>query len=66
MRRTGIGRGLVIEAIRLASAAACQVLRLDVLPTRRAAINLYRSVGFQETMAPGQNPHGLVFMTRDV
>lgn len=66
VRRTGIGRALVTEAVHLATAARCQTLVLDVLPTRRAAIDLYRSVGFQVITAPDQNPNGLVFMARDV
>lgn len=65
-RRTGIGRALVTEAIRLATAAPCRTLALDVLSTRRPAIGLYRSAGFRVTTSPDPNPDGLVFMVRDV
>ena len=65
-RRGGVGRCLVEEALRIATRAACSALELDVLPSRRGAIALYRVLGFVERAAPSDNPHRLVFMERPV
>lgn len=46
-RRRGIGRQLMVAAERLARARGSRVVRLEVSVTNRAAIRLYRGLGYQ-------------------
>jgi ribosomal protein S18 acetylase RimI-like enzyme len=47
-RRSGIGRALVVEAIRFAGVTGYREILLDSLPSMEAAIRLYRSLGFKQ------------------
>ena len=49
MRGRGLGRALLAEAVRWASAAGCRSIVLDTSPAMAAAQGLYESVGFRRT-----------------
>jgi ribosomal protein S18 acetylase RimI-like enzyme len=55
-RGTGMGKGLAKAAIAEAARLGYRELKLDTLPTMRAAIGLYRSLGFVDTAPYYDNP----------
>jgi ribosomal-protein-alanine N-acetyltransferase len=48
LRRRGLGRRLVREALRLGRELGCRQAILEVRPSNREAIRLYQSEGFEE------------------
>jgi len=58
--RLGIGRALTLACIECAKNAGYIQIELDAVSTNKAAISLYKSLGFMEY---GRNPRG--FRTRD-
>ncbi len=62
-RGRGLGREFAREILRAARGMGYAAIRLDTLPSMRAAIALYRSMGFVEIPAYGANPvPGALFM----
>ena len=62
-RTLGLGRLLVQRVIREARDAGYEYMRLDSLPSMRAAIALYRRLGFYEIPPYRDNPvEGAVFL----
>lgn len=55
-RKHGIGRSLAQTAIMWAYSAGFSVMRLDTLDTMTTALQLYKSLGFLEGQAYGDNP----------
>ncbi len=55
-RGSGAGRALAEAAVEEARRLGYRTLRLDTLPTMRAAQELYRSLGFAETGRYDDNP----------
>src|SRR5262245_18262554 len=53
---TGLGRRLATAIIDEARRADYAVMRLDTVPSMRAALGLYRSLGFRETAPYTHNP----------
>ena len=66
-RGFGIGRDLVLAAIRAAKDIGYRKLLLDTLPAMRFAVRLYREMGFKETPAYYQTPlEGTMFLALDL
>jgi len=66
-RGFGIGRDLVMAAIRAAKEIGYRKLLLDTLPAMRFAVRLYREMGFVETPAYYQTPlEGTMFLALDL
>ena len=61
----GVGRRLALAAIDEARAAGYEAMRLDTVPSMRAAIGLYESLGFRDIDPYTENPvEGTRFMER--
>ncbi|MFZ6010439.1 MAG: GNAT family N-acetyltransferase [Bacteroidota bacterium] len=64
-RKYKIGKKLLEESIRTATALGYKKIRLDTLPTMTAAQNLYRQYGFYEIPPYRFNPiEGTIFMEK--
>ena len=62
-RGRGLGRKCAEEIVCAAREMGYASVRLDTLPTMRAAMALYRSMGFREIAPYAENPvEGVVFM----
>ncbi|MDE0330353.1 MAG: GNAT family N-acetyltransferase [Nitrospinae bacterium] len=62
-RGRGLGRKCAEEIVRIARESGCNTVRLHTLPAMRAAIALYRSMGFREIPPYAEPPvEGVVFM----
>ena len=56
VRGLGLGKALVIEILNIARSLEYEKIMLDTLPTMKAAIGLYKQVGFVETDAYYDTP----------
>lgn len=66
-RSLGIGRELVLAAIRAAKDLGYRRILLDTLPAMRIAVKLYREMGFQEAPAYYPTPvEGTIFLSLDL
>ena len=62
-RGRGLGRRCAEEIVQAAREMGCATVRLHTLPSMRAAMALYRSMGFREIAPYAENPvEGVVFM----
>ena len=66
-RGLGIGRDLVLAAIRTAKSLGYRRMMLDTLPAMRIAVKLYREMGFTEAPAYYPTPvEGTLFLALDL
>ncbi|BAL22857.1 carbonate dehydratase [Azoarcus sp. KH32C] len=66
-RGLGIGRELVLAAIRTAKDLGYRRILLDTLPAMRIAVKLYREMGFKEAPAYYPTPiEGTIFLSLDL
>ena len=66
-RGTGLGRTLTLEAIAFAQGRRYRVMRLDTLPSMRAAQAMYRALGFREIPPYRHSPvAGNLYMELDL
>lgn len=66
-RGLGVGRLLVLAAIRAAKELGYRRMILDTLPAMRMAVKLYRELGFTETPAYYPTPiEGTIFLSLDL
>jgi carbonic anhydrase len=66
-RGFGIGRDLVLAAIKSAKELGYRKMLLDTLPAMRIAVKLYRELGFRETPAYYPTPlEGTIFLALDL
>jgi carbonic anhydrase len=65
-RRGGRARELCVASLDAARALGFRRMALDVVPQRRGAIALYRSLGFTETEPAHDYPFPMVFFARDL
>ena len=66
-RGLGVGRMLVLAAIRAAKELGYRRITLDTLPAMRMAVKLYRELGFTETPAYYPTPiEGSIFLSLDL
>jgi putative acetyltransferase len=64
-RGLGVGAELVRLVIEAARVRGYTLMRLDTLPTMKAAVALYTSFGFRQVPAYTYNPiHGAIFMEK--
>lgn len=56
VRGKGIGKKLLVKAIRSGKELNYKTMRLDTLPTMKSAIKLYKKIGFYEIDAYRFNP----------
>jgi ribosomal protein S18 acetylase RimI-like enzyme len=61
-RGLGLGRRLAVAVINFAKQAGYTSIRLDTLPEMIAAQEMYRSLGFRQTDAYSDNPHGAIYL----
>ncbi|MCI0658875.1 MAG: GNAT family N-acetyltransferase [Acidobacteria bacterium] len=67
MRRDGAGRRLTLTLIQEARSLGYQRIRLDTLPIMKAAVNLYRSLGFRSIPPFHDHPiEGALYMELDL
>lgn len=67
LRGLGIGRELVLAAIRTAKDLGYRRIMLDTLPAMRIAVKLYREMGFTEAPAYYPTPiEGTIFLSLDL
>jgi carbonic anhydrase len=67
LRGQGIGRVLVLAAIRAAKDIGYRRMMLDTLPAMRIAVKLYRDMGFREAPGYYQTPlEGTIFLSLDL
>ena len=63
----GLGRLLTERILQEARLCDYSAVRLDTLPPLRAAIHIYRSMGFYEIEAYNENPMGVsIYMKKDL
>ena len=66
-RNQGIGKIMLQKAIKMGTELGYKKLRLDTLPSMKAATNLYQSLGFYEIEAYRDNPfRGAKYFQKDL